>query len=385
MSNLSALSPASTYEDLLQVNANGQGLQSTPLQIQDGLGNNTLMSLWTAGINFDRTMGAVQLDGVALTASAAVLNNLSNVAVAQYVVVTPNAQLPNASVLAAAPGLTLVNNAPNYVITPSGELGGMQAITGTGLVVRGAPGAYRTVALQTDGTLQLTNASGVLGDPSLSVISDSSVQRVNIENNGVLQSTRAELNFIPSTNIGITINDDPFNNRTDIIISSTAAAGGVTSIAGTLNQIDMSAATGNVVASIDPGFLTAGSGISIVNVAGALTISANNSGNWVNQNTSAVTMVSGKNYAINNGGTLVTLTLPAAPVLGDTYKIVGYSSGGWMIAQNAIQVIELGNMPTTAGVAGYLASTNRYDCVTITYIAGNTFVAYGVQGNITVN
>ena len=77
---VSILSPASTYPDILFINNAGQGLNNNVSQLQDGLGNNTLMTLSSNFINFDRSVAEFQLDGVALTANAATLNNISDVA-----------------------------------------------------------------------------------------------------------------------------------------------------------------------------------------------------------------------------------------------------------------------------------------------------------------
>ena len=45
-----------------------------------------------------------------------------------------------------------------------------------------------------------------------------------------------------------------------------------------------------------------------------------------------------------------------------------------------------GNAPTTTGTSGYLASTNRFDSVTLVCVTANTeFVVYASIGNIIVN
>lgn len=90
---------------------------------------------------------------------------------------------------------------------------------------------------------------------------------------------------------------------------------------------------------------------------------------------------------IDNGAGLVTLTLPAAPTLGDTFEIAGYSSGGWQVAQNALQNMQFGSTSTTPGVTGYAASMNQYDRILITYAAANTFVCAVLQstGGITIH
>lgn len=133
--------------------------------------------------------------------------------------------------------------------------------------------------------------------------------------------------------------------------------------------------------------LTPGPGISISNAAGSISISATFEGNWVNQTTSSVTLAAGMNYMINNGASLVTLTLPTSPTLGDTFQVAGFSSGGWKVAQNASQVMQFGSTATTAGVTGFAASANQYDRILITYAASNTFVCTVMQctGGITIN
>ena len=75
MTNLTNQYPNSTYGDLLTTTNNGQGLTTTLEPLQDGLGNNSTVTIATNAINFNRSSGnTFQLDGVALTASAQNLN-----------------------------------------------------------------------------------------------------------------------------------------------------------------------------------------------------------------------------------------------------------------------------------------------------------------------
>lgn len=104
----------------------------------------------------------------------------------------------------------------------------------------------------------------------------------------------------------------------------------------------------------------------------------------VNQNSSSATLAANSRYATNNGASLVTYTIPAGAAVGDTFIVVGGSSGGWTVAQPASVQIYLGSSATTVGVGGSLSSSNQYDCVTITCVASNVFTAYSVQGNLTV-
>lgn len=105
----------------------------------------------------------------------------------------------------------------------------------------------------------------------------------------------------------------------------------------------------------------------------------------VDQTTGSVTLAPNTLYVIDNGASLVTLTFPATAAIGDTYKIIGKSSGGWKIAQLAGQSINYGSSTTTVGTGGSLASSNKYDCIEITCNTTNTtFTAYSGQGNLTV-
>lgn len=76
-------------------------------------------------------------------------------------------------------------------------------------------------------------------------------------------------------------------------------------------------------------------------------------------------------YILNNAA-LVTLTLPDTAALGSIIKIVGKGAGGWLLAQNASENINFGNITTTTGVGGSLASTHRYDCLEIVCTVANT-------------
>jgi hypothetical protein len=105
----------------------------------------------------------------------------------------------------------------------------------------------------------------------------------------------------------------------------------------------------------------------------------------VDQNSNSATLANNTKYVCDNGAGLITFTLPTAAVVGDTFIIVGGSSGGWTIAQNANQIIHVGSLPSTTGVAGSVASSNRYDCITLTCVVTNLeWSAYGIQGNLTV-
>lgn len=140
-------------------------------------------------------------------------------------------------------------------------------------------------------------------------------------------------------------------------------------------------------ASADPvlATLTAGTGVSITNGAGSITINAVGSGvTWNEITGTSASMAVNNGYIANNAG-LVTLTLPTTAAQGSTIYVTGKGAGGWKIAQNASQLINIGTATTTTGTGGSLASTNTFDSLMLVCItANNNWNVLNVVGNITV-
>ncbi len=88
---------------------------------------------------------------------------------------------------------------------------------------------------------------------------------------------------------------------------------------------------------------------------------------------------------IANNASLVTFTLPATSSVGDQFSIRGSGAGGWTIAQNAGQTVNVGNSATTTGAGGSVSSSNRYDWFNAIAIVANTAWSSAVaQGNVTI-
>jgi len=117
--------------------------------------------------------------------------------------------------------------------------------------------------------------------------------------------------------------------------------------------------------------LTAGTGISITNGAGTITIDSTAGGrSWTSVATSTQALTSTGGYLCNNGSTQIVFTLPstASSTFGDNILIKGFSSGGWRINQNASQQIWFIDSSTTAGTGGNIVSNNRYDTISLTFL-----------------
>ena len=124
----------------------------------------------------------------------------------------------------------------------------------------------------------------------------------------------------------------------------------------------------------------------VTNGSGTLTFASSSGGGitW-NEVTGTTGNAEADNGYIANNSSLVTITLPSTCAVGKTIRIAGSGAGGWKLAQNASQVIYFGDMNTTTGTGGYLASVYRYDQVEILCItADTTFTVIGSVGDITV-
>lgn len=130
--------------------------------------------------------------------------------------------------------------------------------------------------------------------------------------------------------------------------------------------------------------LTAGSNMTITNTAGGIELAASGGGVTINNVTGTSQAMAVDNGYIANNASLVTFTLPSTAAVGKMVQVVGSGAGGWKIAQNSGQTIHFGNVDTTTGTSGYLASSNRYDGIELMCTVANTdWVCTGKgQGNI---
>jgi hypothetical protein len=118
--------------------------------------------------------------------------------------------------------------------------------------------------------------------------------------------------------------------------------------------------------------LTAGSGITIAQSGSNIVVSSSATGvTWNDVVTTSTSMAPNNGYFANNAS-LVTLTLPITAALGTGLYIVGQGAGGWTIAQNTGQQIQIGNTATTSGVGGSVSSTNQFDSLTLVCSVANT-------------
>ncbi len=129
--------------------------------------------------------------------------------------------------------------------------------------------------------------------------------------------------------------------------------------------------------------ITAGTGISVTNGPGSITISSTGVGSVVWNDVSGTTQAAVVNngYIISNASQ-TTVTLPATATEGSVFAIAGKGAGGWILQMNTGQTTHIGSSASTS--AGTITSTNLYDSLTIVCVTANTtFVAIAGWGNLT--
>jgi hypothetical protein len=131
--------------------------------------------------------------------------------------------------------------------------------------------------------------------------------------------------------------------------------------------------------------LTAGTGISITNGAGTITIAATVTGEtWTDVTGTTQTIAPSNGYTASNASP-VAFALPTTAAYGTIFEIsTGTTAGGWTVTQAAGQSIQFGDVATTTGVTGSLASTMKGDSIRVLCtVANTTFQVLSSTGNIT--
>jgi hypothetical protein len=114
-----------------------------------------------------------------------------------------------------------------------------------------------------------------------------------------------------------------------------------------------------------------GSGYGLTNVPGAFF--------WVTVSANAQAQPN-VGYLCNNGVAPVTITLPSLPNIGDVYKVAGVGAGGWIIAQNAYQMIAAGNLSAAVFQSWNAGASSALNWSAIASSADGTKLVAAVNG-----
>ncbi len=131
--------------------------------------------------------------------------------------------------------------------------------------------------------------------------------------------------------------------------------------------------------------ITQGAGISVTNGAGTITIAATGGNTtWVNQTATTVTMTVNSAYVnTSTASAQVTYTIPAVAAVGDIFRIVGKSAGGWVLQANTGQTVQVGEV--ACSTAGTWTNGGVFDSIELVCITANTVfsVISGVTADLT--
>lgn len=157
-----------------------------------------------------------------------------------YTLVIPDtSNLPNSRTLSSDNGILLQDSGGgnNINVTTFGNLRSLDSYNTSGFVVYNATSnVFSGTSFTGGGTINITNPDGTVGPNTIfGVINDSSTQRIQTEIGGVPISTRSKLNFIPGSNISISVVDNFVNNSSDVTITGSGipGEGTVTSVGAT--------------------------------------------------------------------------------------------------------------------------------------------------------
>jgi len=165
----------------------------------------------------------------------------------------------------------------------------------------------------------------------------------------------------------------------DILIGG--ASNAITSLALTNGQL----AIGSTGVDPSAATLSAGTGVSITNGAGTITVNALGGGlTWTAVTGASQAMTSNTGWIANRSGT-VAFTLPTTSAVGDLVAVTGINTAtGWSIGYTTNQQIFFGTSSATI-TSGSLASTAIRDTVYLVCMTANlTWNVVSSIGNITV-
>ena len=387
----------STSSGTLSINTAGANLNIAPgpNSIPVTIGN----VLGTTSVTINSGTGDIAI-GRSIAKQILIGNGTSNT----YVAIEAGTNGVSIGGNAIAQPIVIGNTTGASSVTINTGSGGIKfpSLTNYGVIGTTSAGLLSSIAASTAGYVLTSNGTGSL--PTFQAAAASGIGTLNGNTGSATGSTvtvSGDGTVISTSGSGSTLSITSTAIRTVSTGSGTATASsnaititgtGPISTSGTSATVTIATTAANTINATSGSATASSNAFSIV---GSGTVSTSATGSTVtvtgtpyfafnNQNSSTVTMAVNNAYLVNNGATLVTLTLPTTAALGDKFQVVGTSSGGWTIAQNSGQTINFGNVNTTTGTGGSLSSTNRYDQISLMCNVANTgFVVTSSVGNIT--
>lgn len=131
--------------------------------------------------------------------------------------------------------------------------------------------------------------------------------------------------------------------------------------------------------------LAGSTGVTVTGSGSTITITGSGTGGgltWREETGTSANFATDEGVFANNAGT-VTLTLPAAPSVGDTFAAYQEGVGKVRVQTQGADIIKFGTTSSAAG--GYIESLNEGDCVTVVAIDATRFRVINSVGSWTVS
>ncbi len=232
----------------------------------------------------------------------------------------------------------------------------LQQITSAPYSIRALAAASATNAMYLTEPLQTTNLNGIVSATNLP------------PNVAFLNSNET---FSGGVNLSNTANTYAGNGFGLTSINPTNLAGTIPDARLSANVALQSDAVLNFAGSVGAtNFIGAGHGLT--NVPGAFF--------WVTVSGSSAQANPNVGYICTNNVTPVTITLPASPSVGDTYKVAGVGDAGWIVAQNTNQQILAGNLSSSVGQSWTASGPGNANWTAIACSADGTKMAAAISG-----
>lgn len=155
---------------------------------------------------------------------------------ATFVLNTADASLPAAQDLSQRPtGLMKVTTGTGLITTasagtdyqaPSANLTALSSVSTNGYLAYTGSNTFAERTLTGSSSVNITNGNGGTGNPVLSVIANTTQQKVGVSLAGTLIGTRQQINLIQGSNVTLTVADNSGTDSVDVTVAATGGGGG---------------------------------------------------------------------------------------------------------------------------------------------------------------
>lgn len=265
------------------------------------------------------------------------------------------------------------------IAAPGDTVGGIALEPGDNFLLYGQTDATQNgVYTYVSATAPATRRADLELVPGMTIFVDEGMQAdttYQLTSNGPITVGTSEIDFTIFGRVeSITVSAPLVRIGNDIAISDN----GITPAY--MQEFPASTILGNVSANAaDATYLTKGEVLGLLGLANAV------SEEYLVVNATAVDLLPNKAYRPSSGDDVTTFTLPVSCPEGATISIEGFGGGGWAIAQRSGQRIIYGDIFSSEGAAGSIASLHENDVIKLRcLVTDSLFQVISSIGNLEI-